>query len=85
LFLFSFLCLGGSSVFAAGAMMKGTSAMLPLMLVGRLVFGSGNGSLTGIYPCNKYIYGGKTGSFLDLQKIECGPVLVFMSRRLPYS
>ncbi|KAK2144451.1 hypothetical protein LSH36_756g02040 [Paralvinella palmiformis] len=46
LFLFSFLCLGGSSVFAIGAMMRGTASMLPLMLIGRLVFGSGNGSLT---------------------------------------
>ncbi|XP_077980947.1 lysosomal dipeptide transporter MFSD1-like isoform X2 [Glandiceps talaboti] len=46
LFLFSGLCLLGSSVFALGAMFKGTSAMLPIMLVGRLLFGSGNGSLT---------------------------------------
>ncbi|ESP05560.1 hypothetical protein LOTGIDRAFT_208557 [Lottia gigantea] len=45
-FLFSFLCVIGSSTFAAGVMFKGTSAMLPLMLIGRLVFGSGNGSLT---------------------------------------
>lgn len=33
-------------MFAAGAMFKGTAAMLPLMLIGRLLFGSGNGSLT---------------------------------------
>ncbi|KAH3697780.1 hypothetical protein DPMN_085290, partial [Dreissena polymorpha] len=46
LFLFSFLCVLGSSTFAAGAMLKGTSAMLPVMLLGRLLFGSGNGSLT---------------------------------------
>ncbi|XP_041359016.1 major facilitator superfamily domain-containing protein 1-like isoform X2 [Gigantopelta aegis] len=45
-FLFSSLCVLGSCVFAVGCMMKGTSAMLPLMLVGRLIFGSGNGSLT---------------------------------------
>ncbi|XP_067677799.1 lysosomal dipeptide transporter MFSD1-like [Haliotis asinina] len=45
-FLFSLLCVIGSCTFAVGAMLKGTSAMLPVMLVGRLVFGSGNGSLT---------------------------------------
>ncbi|XP_050401661.2 major facilitator superfamily domain-containing protein 1 [Patella vulgata] len=45
-FLFSFLCVVGSSTFAVGVMMKGTAAMLPLMLIGRLIFGSGNGSLT---------------------------------------
>jgi hypothetical protein len=45
-FLFSFLCVIGSSTFAAGAFFKGTKAMLPLMLIGRLLFGSGNGSLT---------------------------------------
>ncbi|CAC5422772.1 unnamed protein product [Mytilus coruscus] len=46
LFLFSFLCVLGSSTFAAGVFFKGTSAMLPVMLIGRLLFGSGNGSLT---------------------------------------
>ncbi|XP_033628310.1 major facilitator superfamily domain-containing protein 1-like [Asterias rubens] len=46
LFLFSGLCLIGSCTFAGGAMLKGTSAMFPVMLVGRLIFGSGNGSLT---------------------------------------
>lgn len=46
LFLFSFLVVAGSSTFAAGAMLKGTSAMLPVMLLGRLLFGSGNGSMT---------------------------------------
>ncbi|XP_038059082.1 major facilitator superfamily domain-containing protein 1-like [Patiria miniata] len=46
LFLFSGLCLIGSSTFAAGAMLKGTNAMFPIMLIGRLIFGSGNGSLT---------------------------------------
>ncbi|XP_022086175.1 major facilitator superfamily domain-containing protein 1-like isoform X3 [Acanthaster planci] len=45
LFLFSGLCLIGSSTFAGGAMLKGTKAMLPMMLIGRLIFGSGNGSL----------------------------------------
>jgi len=45
-FLFSSLCLLGSSTFAAGVFLKGTSAMLPIMLFGRLLFGSGNGSLT---------------------------------------
>ena len=44
--MFSFLCVTGSSLFAAGAMFRGTAAMLPLMLIGRLIFGSGNGSLS---------------------------------------
>lgn len=45
-FLFSFLCVLGSSLFALGSHFKGTSYLLPLMLTGRLLFGSGNGSLT---------------------------------------
>ncbi|CAG5135233.1 unnamed protein product, partial [Candidula unifasciata] len=45
-FLFSSLCLLGSSTFAAGVFLKGTSALLPVMLLGRLLFGAGNGSLT---------------------------------------
>ncbi|KAJ8306439.1 hypothetical protein KUTeg_016984 [Tegillarca granosa] len=45
-FIFSFLCVLGSSTFAVGAMFKGTPYMLPIMLIGRLLFGSGNGSLT---------------------------------------
>ena len=45
-FIFSGLCVIGSSTFAAGAILKGTKYMLPLMLLGRLIFGSGNGSLT---------------------------------------
>lgn len=45
-FLFSFLCVLGSCTFAAGAFLKGTSYLLPVMLLGRLLFGSGNGSLT---------------------------------------
>jgi hypothetical protein len=40
------LCVLGSSTFAASLFLKGTSAMFPLMLLGRLLFGSGNGSLT---------------------------------------
>ncbi|XP_071495184.1 lysosomal dipeptide transporter MFSD1-like [Diadema antillarum] len=46
LFLFSGLCLLGSCMFALGAMFKGSAAMFPVMLLGRLLFGSGNGSLT---------------------------------------
>ncbi|XP_053327142.1 major facilitator superfamily domain-containing protein 1-like [Spea bombifrons] len=46
LFLFSFLTLLGSSIFALGSHFKGTPYLLPLMLTGRLLFGSGNGSLT---------------------------------------
>lgn len=45
-FLFSFLCVLGSSTFAASLFFRGTAVMFPLMLVGRLLFGSGNGSLT---------------------------------------
>ena len=46
LFLFSSLCLVGAILFAVGAFFKGSAALLPVMLVGRLLFGSGNGSLT---------------------------------------
>ena len=46
LFLFSSLCVIGSSIFTVGSMLYGTSAMFPLMLLGRLLFGSGNGALT---------------------------------------
>ncbi|XP_015283617.1 PREDICTED: major facilitator superfamily domain-containing protein 1-like [Gekko japonicus] len=45
-FVFSFLTVLGSSVFALGSHFKGTPYLLPLMLTGRLLFGSGNGSLT---------------------------------------
>lgn len=45
-FLFSFLCVLGSSLFALGSHFRGTPYLLPLMLTGRLLFGSGNGSLT---------------------------------------
>ncbi|KAJ1097926.1 hypothetical protein NDU88_003042 [Pleurodeles waltl] len=45
-FLFSFLTVLGSSVFALGSHFKGTPYLLPLMLTGRLLFGAGNGSLT---------------------------------------
>ncbi|KAM9488663.1 lysosomal dipeptide transporter MFSD1 [Clarias gariepinus] len=45
-FLFSFLCVLGSSIFALGSHFKGSPYLLPLMLTGRLLFGSGNGSLT---------------------------------------
>nr|XP_005294442.2 major facilitator superfamily domain-containing protein 1-like isoform X4 [Chrysemys picta bellii] len=47
-FLFSFLTVLGSSIFALGSHFKGTPYLLPLMLTGRLLFGSGNGSLTNI-------------------------------------
>ncbi|XP_062509561.1 major facilitator superfamily domain-containing protein 1-like isoform X2 [Corticium candelabrum] len=42
LFLFSFMCVLGSSVFSLGA----TFNLFPIMLLGRLIFGTGNGSLT---------------------------------------
>jgi len=43
--LFSSLCLFGSATFAAGIFLRGTKALLPIMLLGRLLFGAGNGSL----------------------------------------
>uniref|UniRef100_A0A8C5R290 Lysosomal dipeptide transporter MFSD1 n=1 Tax=Leptobrachium leishanense TaxID=445787 RepID=A0A8C5R290_9ANUR len=46
LFLFSFLTVLGSAIFALGSHFKGTPYLLPLMLTGRLLFGSGNGSLS---------------------------------------
>ncbi|XP_075755096.1 lysosomal dipeptide transporter MFSD1-like [Pelodiscus sinensis] len=45
-FFFSFLTVLGSCIFALGSHFKGTPYLLPLMLTGRLLFGSGNGSLT---------------------------------------
>ena len=45
-FVFSLLTLLGSSIFALGSHFKGSPYLLPMMLTGRLLFGSGNGSLT---------------------------------------
>ncbi|XP_063286680.1 major facilitator superfamily domain-containing protein 1-like [Pelobates fuscus] len=45
LFLFSLLTVLGSAIFALGSHYKGTPYLLPLMLTGRLLLGSGNGSL----------------------------------------
>ncbi|XP_054707597.1 major facilitator superfamily domain-containing protein 1-like [Uloborus diversus] len=45
-FLFSSFCVIGSCLFALGATYRGTAAMIPVMLLGRLIFGAGNGSLT---------------------------------------
>ncbi|XP_010130982.1 PREDICTED: major facilitator superfamily domain-containing protein 1-like, partial [Buceros rhinoceros silvestris] len=45
-FVFSLLTVLGSSLFALGSHFKGSPYLLPLMLTGRLLFGSGNGSLT---------------------------------------
>ncbi|PFX25632.1 Major facilitator superfamily domain-containing protein 1 [Stylophora pistillata] len=44
--LFSSMCLAGTSVFAIGLYFNGESAMVPIFLLGRILFGSGNGSLT---------------------------------------
>ena len=55
-FTFSGLCVIGSSTFAAGALLKGTKYMLPLMLLGRLIFGSGNGSLTSKYHASETLF-----------------------------
>ncbi|XP_014663318.1 PREDICTED: major facilitator superfamily domain-containing protein 1-like isoform X2 [Priapulus caudatus] len=49
--LFSLLCLLGSATFALGTTFQGTTTMLPIMLFGRLLFGSGNGSLTRSVLC----------------------------------
>ncbi|XP_072416186.1 lysosomal dipeptide transporter MFSD1 [Chiloscyllium punctatum] len=43
--LFSILIVLGSATFALGSHFKGTCYLLPLMLIGRLLFGSSNGSL----------------------------------------
>ena len=43
---FSFLATFGSVLFALGSLFPDTTAILPLMLIGRLIFGAGNGSLT---------------------------------------
>ncbi|XP_065649290.1 major facilitator superfamily domain-containing protein 1 isoform X2 [Hydra vulgaris] len=43
---FSTLCVIGSMTFAAGYFFKGKKAMFVLFLLGRLIFGAGNGSLT---------------------------------------
>ena len=37
--LFSSMCLAGTSVFAIGLYFKGSSAMFPLFLLGRILFG----------------------------------------------
>ncbi|XP_075891690.1 lysosomal dipeptide transporter MFSD1-like [Nelusetta ayraudi] len=44
-FLFSSLCVFGSLLFALGSHFKGTPYLLLLMLLGRVFFGAGNGSL----------------------------------------
>lgn len=52
-FLFSSLCVFGSLLFALGSHFKGTPYLLLLMLLGRLFFGAGNGSLTGKPACQR--------------------------------
>ncbi|KAM6407467.1 lysosomal dipeptide transporter MFSD1-like [Rhynochetos jubatus] len=44
--IFSLLTVLGSSIFALGSHIKGSQYLLPMILTGRLLFGSGNGSLT---------------------------------------
>ncbi|XP_067859392.1 lysosomal dipeptide transporter MFSD1 isoform X2 [Heptranchias perlo] len=51
IFLFSILVVLGSATFALGSHFKGTSYLLPLMLIGRLLFGSSNGSLISTLLC----------------------------------
>lgn len=77
-FLFSFLCVVGSCTFAAGTMLKGTTAMLPVMLLGRLIFGSGNGSLTSEWcilylSYTDFIHFSSSGVVND---IDMGPSLI---------
>lgn len=55
LLLFSSFGLVGACFVAIGAMFPGTSAMLPLMLCGRLMFGAGQGAVTGNFACFRFI------------------------------
>ncbi|KAM9179463.1 LOW QUALITY PROTEIN: uncharacterized protein V3H86_009322 [Mergus octosetaceus] len=50
-FVFSLLTVLGSSIFALGSHFKGSPYFLPMTLTGRLLFGSGNGSLTLVQNC----------------------------------
>lgn len=61
IFLFSFLCISGSALFALGSHFKGTPFLLPLMLTGRLLLGAGSGSVVGKKPrtfgCQRRLWG----------------------------
>lgn len=62
-FLFSSLCVFGSLLFALGSHFKGTPYLLLLMLIGRVFFGAGNGSLTGKLV-RIYVYSLRNGNVL---------------------
>lgn len=51
IYLFSFLCISGSALFALGSYFKGTASLLPLMLTGRLLLGAGTESMLGKKSC----------------------------------
>ncbi|XP_061911872.1 major facilitator superfamily domain-containing protein 1-like isoform X1 [Entelurus aequoreus] len=80
-FLFSFLCVSGSSLFALGSHFRGTPYLLPLMLTGRFLFGSGNGSLSIVQNCiTAFWFKGKELAFafgLTLAFSRLGSVLNF--------
>lgn len=61
--MFSALCVLGSSLFALGSHFKGTPYLLPLMLIGRLIFGLGSVSLVGKATLHKsYTYSAVSAS-----------------------
>lgn len=69
--MFSFLCVLGSSLFALGSHFKGTPYLLPLMLTGRLVFGSGNGSLTSKANSQNPWFSNPVSLTLSLVHVSC--------------
>nr|XP_057917161.1 major facilitator superfamily domain-containing protein 1-like isoform X2 [Doryrhamphus excisus]XP_057917162.1 major facilitator superfamily domain-containing protein 1-like isoform X2 [Doryrhamphus excisus] len=79
--LFSSLCVLGSTLFALGSHFRGSPYLLPLMLTGRFVFGSGNGSLSIVQNCITAIwFKGKELAFafgLTLALARLGSVLNF--------
>lgn len=88
-FLFSFFCVLGSSIFAAGIYLRGTDAMLPIMLLGRLIFGAGNGSLTVVQNrISAFWFAGKELAFafgMTLTFSRLGSVLNFFITSHIYS
>lgn len=55
LYVFSLVCLLGASLFALGSHFEGTPHLLPLMLLGRFLFGSGSIALLGKAYLTHYI------------------------------
>lgn len=77
IYLFSLTCVIGSSLFALGSHFKGAPCMLPLMLIGRLLFGSASLALSG------------TMTSQDLETliiqiyINCGPYQLYRTASQP--